>query len=56
MTLSLQERQEQLDSIIKLLNEVKTIQSKLIYLVNLQNKTLKTFNKRFDDISAKNSI
>jgi len=43
--------QEQLDSILKTLNEVKNTQNKLISSVNEQNKTLKNFNKRFDDLS-----
>jgi len=44
--------QDQLDSILKSLNEVKSTQNKLITSINEQNKTLKSFNKRFDDIST----
>ncbi|CAI6363538.1 unnamed protein product [Macrosiphum euphorbiae] len=44
--------QDQLDSILKSLNEVKSTQNKMITSINEQNKTLKSFNKRFDDLST----
>jgi len=55
--------QEQLDFILESINYVKTTQHKMIISLNKQNKTLKSFNKRFDDLSteitkliAKNSL
>ncbi|KAF0767232.1 Uncharacterized protein FWK35_00001726 [Aphis craccivora] len=44
--------QDQLDSILKSLNEVKSTQNKIITSMNEQNKTLKSFNERFDDLST----
>jgi len=43
--------EEQLTSIIKSLVEIKTTQSKLIQSFNDQNKTIKNFHNRFDDLS-----
>jgi len=48
--------QDQLDSILKSLNEVMSTQNKMITSMNEQNKTLKSFNKRFDDLSTENSF
>jgi len=44
--------QDQLDSILKSLNEVKSTQNKMITSMNEQNKTFKSFNQRFDDLST----
>ncbi|XP_050540505.1 uncharacterized protein LOC126905115 [Daktulosphaira vitifoliae] len=42
--------EEQLASITKTLNEIKSTQNKLIQSFNDQNKTIKNFNNRFDDL------
>lgn len=42
---------DQLNEIMKSLNEIKSTQSKLVTAVNDQDKVIKSFNKRFDDLS-----
>jgi hypothetical protein len=44
--------EEQLTSIIKTLNDLKSTQNKLITSINDQGKTLKSFTKRFDDLTS----
>jgi len=43
--------EEQLESIMKSLGEIKSTQNKLIQSFNDQHKTIKSFNNRFDDLS-----
>lgn len=44
--------EEQLASIINSLSEIKTTQNKLIQSFNDQNKSLKNFSIRFDNLSS----
>ncbi|CAI6349484.1 unnamed protein product [Macrosiphum euphorbiae] len=44
---------DQLNEILESLKEIKSTQTKLVNAVNDQSRTLKSFNKRFDDLNEK---
>jgi len=44
---------DQIDEILESLKEIQSTQSKLVNAVNDEGRTLKSFNKRFDDLNEK---